>query len=141
MGRSGTSLYLRAGSDGAKAGVRGHLEKRCRGKVVKDAGWLPAAAGCLLIVAFWASPRQLDLSWNGECELLLVLCLELSFRNRTVCSKHLYLALSESPTFPHPRPLLLSVAAMCALGQNKSPLSTASRSWAPSFTAYKLKGG
>ena len=109
------------------------------------AGWqrLQTAAPCpspgCSLPAF--PPLQLDLSQDGWCELLPVMYSEPLLSNITVCSKRLYLAFSESPTFFHPRPLLISVALCVLVARINPPRVRGNRSWAPSFTAYKLKGG
>ena len=94
-------------------------------KVIRDQGWLAAAADCCPLPLPAFTPLQLDLSQDGWCELLPVMYSEPLLSNITVCSKRLYLAFSESPTFFHPRPLLISVALCVLIARINPPESGA----------------
>lgn len=82
---AGTSLFLKAGAGGAKAGVRGRPERRCRGKSTGDPGqsWpaschRPSPSG---------HPGFSSARW--EREPLPGMCLEPPLTNTTDCSERL----------------------------------------------------
>lgn len=116
MWTSGTYLYLRADWWGKSWGKR----TPCK-EVQRSSCWRPR----LPVVASGSSSRQPDLRWDGRRESLPAMCLEPALSHITVCSKHLYLAFSESLAFStqgrylYQQPLCVLLARMNSPSQGQ----------------------